>query len=290
MSFNLETAQAAAKTRFDWTALAFITAFHVGAVAALFYFSWGNLLAFGILYLFAGKGITVGYHRLLTHKSFKVPKWLERTWAVLGALNLQGGPIIWVAQHRQHHAESDTHLDPHDINKSFMWAHMFWIFKRYPVWFEDGQRSNYAPDVMKDGFYRWLDKYHYVPSLVVGAVLLGLGGFGMFLWGICLRLCWVYHSTWFVNSAAHRWGYRPFKEQLATNNWWVAILALGEGWHNNHHQFPTSAKHGLRFWEFDFSWISIWTMKKLGLASKIKLPSRDQLPWKNAADSAQEAG
>ena len=127
----------------------------------------------------------------------------------------------------------------------------------------------------------WIDKYHYFFPMGLGAVLLLMGGPGMFLWGFCLRLVAMYHSTWFVNSAAHAWGYRPFKEEIATNNWWVAILSLGEGWHNNHHKFPTSARHGLRGWEFDLSWIVIWTMKTLGIARKVKVPAAEELPWKN---------
>lgn len=277
--FNLSESTRTAKTRIDPYYIVYMTLMHSAAIAALFMFSWSNFLAGLILYFASGTGITVGYHRLLTHKSFKTPKWVEYVWATLGTLAMQGSPVIWIAQHRQHHLESDSELDPHNINEGFMWAHMWWIFKRYPAWYEDGQKKTFAPDLLKVGYYRWLDKYPYIPSALVGIGLLAFGGIGMFLWGFCLRLVCIYHFTWFVNSAAHKWGYRYFKNELATNNWWVALVSFGEGWHNNHHAFPTSARHGLRFWEFDISWVAIWTMSKLGLANKIKTPAKESLPW-----------
>lgn len=279
MKFDLAQSQLNSKTHIDYFYVFFITALHVGAVAAFFFFSWTNLLAFFLLYVMGGAGITIGYHRLLTHKSFVCPRWLEYFWATLGASAIQGGPITWVAQHRQHHQKSDTDLDPHNIHVGFMYAHMWWIFNRYPPAHEEGQRQTFAPDLLKHSYYRWLEKYAYMPAVVLGAALFYFGGWGLFLWGFCLRSVCIYHSTWLVNSAAHKWGYRYFKDELATNNWWVAIVALGEGWHNNHHAFPNSARHGLRGWEFDFSWISIWMMKKLGLATKIKVPAKEELPW-----------
>lgn len=278
LSTSLDRARALAKV--DWVRPLFIGLFHVGAVAALFHFSWTNFFIFFTLYVISGMGITTGFHRLLTHKSFKTPRWIEVLWTIAGTLALQGGPISWVADHRQHHGESDTHLDPHDIHKGFMWAHLFWMFRNYPKWYLEAHRKAYAPDMLKDPFFRWMEKYFWVPTVVVGLILLAIGGVPAVLWGIGFRLTFLYHSTWFVNSAAHKWGYRPFSHEVATNNWWVALLAFGEGWHNNHHAHPTSARHGLRAWEFDVSWISIWVMSKLGLASKIRLPRNEELPWK----------
>jgi fatty-acid desaturase len=282
MTFNLAEAYRSTRPKIDLMYLLFLSAFHIGAVAAIFYFSWANLLAFFVMYVISGIGITVGYHRLLTHKSFLVPKWVEYIFAVMGNIGMEGSPVTWVAHHRQHHKESDTDLDPHNIHKGFWHAHMLWVFMRYPGWYEKGQKELFAPDLQRDGFYRWLDKYHYLFPILIGVLFFVVGGLGLFLWAFCLRTVAMYHSTWFVNSAAHYWGYRPFKEEIATNNWWVAILALGEGWHNNHHKFPTSAKHGLRAWEIDPSWILIWTMKKLRIAKKVKQPSPEELPWKKA--------
>jgi fatty-acid desaturase len=287
--FNLNEAQKTAKAKLDPYYVIFMVVMHSAAFASLFLFSWSNLAAALTLYVLSGTGITIGYHRLLTHKSFKTPKWAEYIWATLGTLAMQGSPVIWVAQHRQHHLESDDELDPHNINRGFMWAHMWWIFKRYPGWYEEGVKNTFAPDLLKVPYYRWLDRYPYIPSLLVGILLLSIGGFSMFLWGFCLRIVCVYHFTWFVNSAAHKWGYRYFKGEMATNNWWVALLSFGEGWHNNHHAFPTSAKHGLRFWEVDFSWITIWVMSKIGLAQKLKTPAKSSLPWSKEKNKTTES-
>lgn len=278
-SFNLADSFSKTKPKTDLFYVTFIALFHIGAVASLFFWSWTNVVALVICYAMAGYGITVGYHRLLTHRGFVCPVWVERIWAVFGNLAMEGGPITWVANHRQHHKHSDKDLDPHDISKGFWWAHMGWIFRRYPSWYEQGIQDVFAPDLQRDPFMRWLDRYHYFFPSILGIGLLAFGGWGAFLWGFCLRTVLTWHSTWLVNSAAHIWGYRPFKNERATNNWWVAIVALGEGWHNNHHRFPTSARHGLRAWEFDSSWVLIWTMKKLGLAKKIKLPQPEELPW-----------
>jgi stearoyl-CoA desaturase (delta-9 desaturase) len=283
MQFDLAKARSQSHTRVDKFYVLFMSAIHLGAIAALFCFSWTALLVGVISYLVAGIGITVGYHRLLTHKSFKAPLWLERTFATVGNLALQGGPITWVAQHRQHHRESDKEFDPHNINAGFMWAHMLWVFMRYPRWYEESQRQAFAPDLIKDPYYRFLEKNHYLFPALSGALMFALGGWPAFLWGFCLRIVLMYHSTWFVNSAAHKWGYRPFREEIATNNWWVALLSFGEGWHNNHHAHPTSARHGLRAWEFDASWILIWTLKKLGLVTKVRVPAATELPWKQRA-------
>ncbi len=279
-TFDIAQAYKEAKTRFDTRALLFMVAIHVGAVAALFFWSWTNVLTGFLLYVMSGMGITIGYHRLLSHQSFKTWKGFEYFWALMGVLAAQRGPILWVAQHRQHHSKSDSPLDPHDINKGFFWAHMLWVFSGFPAWYEEGQKKTFAPDLLKDPVLRFLDKYYLLPITLLGVGLFWAGGLPLFLWGFCLRMVCVYHFTWFVNSAAHTWGYRHFKAEKATNNWWVALLTFGEGWHNNHHQFPTSARHGLRAWEIDVSWISIWFMSKFGMAQKIRLPRAEELPWK----------
>lgn len=288
-SFDLSASLSRAKPGFDFIRSTAIALFHVGAVAALFYPSWRNVGIAFLLYVISGTGITIGFHRLLTHKSFKTPRFAEILWTLAGCLALQGGPISWVADHRQHHGESDTKLDPHDIHRGFLWAHLTWMFRNYPKWYVEAHRKAYAPDLLKDKFFCWMETYFWLPTVIVGLALLYFGGIPAVLWGVCFRLVFLYHATWFVNSAAHKWGYRPFKSEIATNNWWVALLAFGEGWHNNHHAFPTSARHGLRGWEFDVSWISIWVMSKLGLASKIRLPRAEELPWKKARlEAAQQ--
>ena len=240
-----------ARQRFDWVNVPIITLFHIGALAALFCFSWTNLAVAFVFYVITGFGITVGYHRMLTHRSFQTPSWIEKAWTIAGVLALQGGPISWVALHRQHHNESDTPLDPHNIGDGFFHAHMWWLLRRPPTELERIQRLHFAPDLLRQPFFVWFEKHPWVPTVVLGIALLAVGGWSMLLWGLCFRTVFLYHATWFVNSAAHKWGSRPFKSHEATNNWWVAALSFGEGWHNNHHAFPTSARHGLRAWQFD---------------------------------------
>ncbi len=255
--------------RFSPALAVYFAAVHVGAVAAFAYFSWTNLAVMLLLYVMTGLGVTVGYHRLLAHRSFRVPPWLEYTLATSGVIALQGSPTTWVSDHRQHHFHSDRDHDPHDINRGLLYAHMGWIFFERPREAEHRRKLRMARDLMADPYYRWLDRYHYVPGLAVGAALLLIGGLPLFLWGFCLRLVVLYHSTWLVNSAAHAWGYRNFEDAKGANNWLVALLAFGEGWHNNHHAWPGSARHGMRRWEVDVSWWLIATLRRLGLARDV---------------------
>ena len=249
-------------------ALYFI-AVHVGALVSFAYFSWSNLAVMLGLYVLTGLGVTVGYHRLLAHRSFSAPRWLERTLVTLGVMALQGSPATWVSDHRQHHFHSDDVEDPHDISRGLFFAHMGWIFYLRPVDNERRRKQLYAGDVSKDPYYRWLDRFHYLPGLAVGAALLAIGGLPLFLWGFCARVTLLYHSTWLVNSAAHTWGYRRFDDAKGANNWLVALLAFGEGWHNNHHAWPSSARHGLDAREFDVSWWFIAALRKLRLAREV---------------------
>jgi fatty-acid desaturase len=246
----------------------FITV-HFGALLSLAYFSWANLTVMLVLYVLTGFGITVGYHRLLAHRSFRAPRWLERGLATLGALALQGSPATWVSDHRQHHFHSDRDCDPHDINRGLFFAHMGWIFYLRGDQAEERRKQRYARDLLHDPYYRWLDRYHYVPGFALGALLFLAGGLPLLLWGFCTRLTLLYHSTWLVNSAAHAWGYRRFADAKGANNWLVALLAFGEGWHNNHHAWPGSARHGLRPWEIDISWWLIAGLRGLGLARQV---------------------
>jgi fatty-acid desaturase len=259
-----------------------VAAIHMGAVASFWYFSWVNLVGFFVFYALGVWGITAGFHRLVTHKSFQTPKWLERVFVVLGLTAIQNGPIDWVAEHRLHHQESDTELDPHNIHKGFLWAHMGWMFQSRPEWFRQGMYATYAPDLMKDRFMVFADKMAIPFAVLMGVLMTFIGGFGFFLWAFCLKQAVLWHVTWFVNSASHLWGYRLFKHEQATNCWWVGLLAFGEGWHNTHHAFPTSARHGLRWWELDLTWLLIKSLSLMGLAKKVKLPAEENLPWKKA--------
>src|SRR2546423_10242125 len=250
---------------------AIMALFHVGAIAALFVFSWRNLAVAVFLYWFTtGLGISMGYHRLHTHRSYKVPRVLEYFFAICGALTLEGGPIFWVAVHRIHHQKSDQNGDPHSPRDGAWWAHVGWILFGETNHNNTRMMSKYAPDLAKYPFYVWLNNYHWIPIVGLAAVLFAIGGIPMVLWGVCLRVVVGLHATWLINSATHMWGARRFcTRDDSRNNWWVALLTFGEGWHNNHHAHPTSARHGLAWYELDLSWIQIKVLRFFGIARSV---------------------
>lgn len=257
----------------NWATTIVMVLFHLGALAGLFLFSWRVLAITIFLYwMTTGLGISMGYHRLHTHRSYKVPRLLEYFFAICGALTLEGGPISWVATHRIHHQKSDQHGDPHSPRDGAWWAHVGWLIFGETNHNNTRVMSKYAPDLAKDRFYVWLNNYHWVPMVVLGVILYALGGLPLFVWGIFVRVVFGLHATWLVNSATHMWGQRRFATRDdSRNNWWVALMTFGEGWHNNHHAHPTSARHGLAWYEFDPSWIQIKILKALGIAKSIKV-------------------
>jgi stearoyl-CoA desaturase (delta-9 desaturase) len=257
----------------NWPTIIVLVILHVGAVAALFMFSWANLAVTLFLLWFAtGLGISMGYHRLHTHRSYQVPRALEYLFAVCGALTFEGGPIFWVATHRVHHQKSDRPGDPHSPREGAWWSHMVWMLVGEAKHSNTRLMAKYAPDLAKDPFYVWLDNYHWLPNIVLAVLLYAIGGIPMVLWGICLRVVIGLHATWLVNSATHMWGSRRFATHDDSRNlWWVALITFGEGWHNNHHAHPTSARHGLAWYEFDPSWLQIQILKRFGIAKSVKV-------------------
>jgi len=247
--------------------------FHVMAIAAFFTFSWRNLAVALVLHWVAvGLGISMGYHRLHTHRGFKTYKWFEYFLAICGTLTLEGGPIFWVATHRLHHQYSDQPEDPHSPRVSGFWAHLGWIIFGEAQHSDTARLARYAPDLSKDRFYRWLSSYHWVPLTVLGFGLLAWGGWGMVNWAIFLRVTVGLHATWMINSATHMFGRRRFEtDDDSRNVWWVALLTFGEGWHNNHHAHPVSARHGLAWYEFDWTWVSLKVLKAVGLVWDVKV-------------------
>ena len=247
--------------------------FHVMSVVALFMFSWRNLIVALVLHWMAvGLGISMGYHRLHTHRGFKTYKWFDYFLAICGTLTLEGGPIFWVATHRLHHQYSDTPDDPHTPRVSGFWAHMGWIIFGEAQHSDTARLARYAPDLGKDPFYRWLSTYHWVPLTVLGLALLAWGGWGMVAWAIFLRVTVGLHATWMINSATHMFGSQRFKtDDDSRNVWWVALLTFGEGWHNNHHAHPVSAKHGMAWYEFDWTWVSLKLLSAVGLVWDLKV-------------------
>lgn len=270
----------------NWHTLTAVAIFHVLAIAALFYFSWANLLAASVLWWVAGSlGIGLGYHRLLTHRGFKVPKWIEYTLSVFGTLALQSGPLSWVTTHRIHHAFTETEKDPHSPRSGTYWAHIGWIFRGTSQNQSWATMQRYCPDFANDPVHQALNKYYWLPVLIVGLALFAIGGVGMVLWGIFFRTVIGWHFTWLVNSATHLWGTRRFETRDdSRNNALIAAITFGEGWHNNHHAYPRSAKHGLAWYEFDINWIQIWALKKLGLAKDVYAYSEKKEDKKPAKD------
>jgi fatty-acid desaturase len=249
--------------------------FHIHAVAALFQFTWTRLaIALFLYWVAVGLGISMGYHRLHTHRGFKTFKPFEYFLAICGTLTLEGGPMFWVATHRLHHQYSDQHQDPHTPRVSGFWAHMGWIVFGEAHHNDTKRMARYAPDLGKDPFYIWLTTYHWVPLTVLGFALLAIGGWGLVNWAIFLRVVAGLHATWLVNSATHMWGRRRFDtKDDSRNTWWVALMTFGEGWHNNHHAHPTSARHGLAWYEFDPTWLSLKFLRAVGLVWDVRAAS-----------------
>ena len=253
-----------------------LSAIHIGALAAFVpaTFHWSALVAAVVLMnVTGGLGITLCYHRALTHRGLRLRKPLEYLFAIFGALALQGDPIRWVATHRKHHAHSDSQGDPHGRNVGFRWAHVRWLYRQNDAMPTDEELRKFAPDLYAQPFYRALQYTHVPLQLALAVLLFVLGGWSWVIWGIFVRLVVSYHATWLVNSAAHSLGYRAYRTQdLSTNCWWVALISWGEGWHNNHHAFPYSARHGLRWFEIDPTWWSVKVLALLRLADRIKVP------------------
>jgi stearoyl-CoA desaturase (delta-9 desaturase) len=253
---------------------------HLGALGVFVpaFFSWSGVAAGVVLYILTGFGVTLGFHRLLTHRSLTLPRPLEYAWVLLGSLALQGGPIEWVAQHRAHHANTDRDGDPHDSHRGMPWAHVEWLFRSNKDRVHSEDRVRWAADLMRDPVYRALERYHLLVQITLAAALFAIGGWSWVIWGVFARLVFTYHCTWLVNSASHAVGYQTFRTgDRSTNNWWVALLTFGEGWHNNHHAFPFSARHGLRWFEFDPTYWTIKAMTWLKLARNVKLPTHEMM-------------
>ncbi|CAI9284416.1 unnamed protein product [Lactuca saligna] len=262
------------------------TFLHLLAFFAPFAFTWdafwiaiiGNLLT-GML------GITLSYHRLLSHRSLKLPKWLEYTFVYFGLLAAQGDPIYWVSIHRFHHKYVDSDNDTHSPINGFWFSHMGWILDSGYLLEKHPTYKN-VEDLTNQMFYMFLQKTYIWHLIGCGALLYTWGGFSYLVWGMGVRTVWFSHITFFVNSVCHIWGNQAWNTgDLSKNNWWVGVLAFGEGWHNNHHAFEYSARHGLEWWQIDFTWYIIQFLETVGLATNIKVPTDAQKRKKSFAIS-----
>ena len=270
----MSTSIAQSEHRINKGSVVGVTLLHLGALFAPFTFTWPAFWSFVILvWITGGLGICLTYHRLLSHKSFQCPKWFEYFLTFLGTLSFEGGALRWVATHRCHHATSDTEDDPHNSNKGFWWSHMLWFFKYSPRLEDRNFWVRYAPEFDRDPGHRLIEKFNWVGPATLAALLFLIGGFPFLVWGFFLRTVVVLHMTWFVNSATHRWGYQSFKSgDNSRNLWWMALVGFGEGWHNNHHAFQSSARSGLKWWEFYLTFLTIKLLSFLGLARAIRVP------------------
>ncbi|HIK56599.1 MAG TPA: fatty acid desaturase [Synechococcales cyanobacterium M55_K2018_004] len=267
-------------SQINWVNLGFFAAVHLLALLAPWFFSWSALgVAIFLHWLFGSIGICLAYHRMLTHRSFQVPKWFEYILTTIGAMALEGGPIFWVSGHRLHHAHTeDEDKDPYSSRRGFWWSHFLWLIYPREEFFNIEAYQRYAPDLARDPYYRWLDKYFVFLQIPLGVALYFLGGWPFVIYGMFVRTVVLWHSTWFINSATHMFGYRNFdSEDNSRNLWWAAILAYGEGWHNNHHTFPNMAKAGLRWYEFDPTYWVIKALQIVGLARKVVNPPAQAL-------------
>jgi stearoyl-CoA desaturase (delta-9 desaturase) len=262
--------------RLNWPVVGAMLLLHGALVAVPFTFTWGALGAFLFLHwLSASPGISLCFHRLLTHRAMRLARPVEILVALCGCLAWQGSPTSWVANHRKHHSTTDREGDPHTPRDTFWWSHMGWLVLPVREPTHEAIIRKYAPDLRADPFYRFLERTYPLYQVALGVVLYLLGGWSWVIWGIALRTVVVWHSTWLVNSATHLWGYRNFKtKDDSTNLWWVAYITYGEGWHNNHHGDPKTASYSRRWWEFDPTYLLIQLLKALRLAWDIRGPRR----------------
>ena len=261
---------------------------------------WGIPLVLVGNFIFGSIGINLGYHRMLTHKAASFPRWLEKAFVLCGVCSMEGSPLWWVCIHRMHHQHSDEAGDPHSPQENFFWGHMEWVYtpdlkhkSLYTV-------EKYIPDLITDPFLRWLHRgnkwvmIYLIHAAIFAAIGFALGfliaetaeraiqiGLQVFLWGVVVRTVYVWHITWLVNSASHRWGYRSYgTNDMSRNNWVVAMLTNGEGWHNNHHAAPRACSQGHRWWELDLTFTFVRLLQMIGLAwdvVPVKVPSHIQV-------------
>ncbi|MDH3503791.1 MAG: acyl-CoA desaturase [Nitrospirota bacterium] len=247
---------------------------------AYFYdFSWVDWTMFVILYLITGLGITVGYHRLITHRSFKCPNWIKAAFLIAGGMALENSALRWASDHVRHHARCDQKEDPYNATLGFWHSHCGWIF-----WKDPNRDPKYATRLQQDPLILWQDKY-YLPILLSGLLLpfvVGLlyngwiGGVGCFLLAGLARTFFVLNSTFFINSICHIWGDQPHgTADSSRDSWWISLLTFGEGYHNYHHMYQSDYRNGIRWYNFDPSKWLIWTLSKLGLAYDLRRQSPD---------------
>jgi fatty-acid desaturase len=283
----------------NWRYAAAVATYHLLALLAFvpwFYSSTGVALAVTGVYVFGAAGMNLCYHRLLTHRSFSCPLWLEHTFAIIAVWCVEDTPARWVATHRLHHHRSDDRADPHSPLVSLFWSHMGWLFLENTELGRNVAYDRYARDIIRDKFYRWIERYvvwitlaqsvlYYAAGFLIELALGGSTveavqfGASVWLWGVVVRTVVVWHISWSVNSFAHVFGYQNYETgDNSRNNAWVAVITSGEGWHNNHHAEPGSACNQRHWWEIDLTYLLLRLLVLLGLAWDVQLPRRGISP------------
>lgn len=266
-----DRAQEPKPLRRRWKLILVVVVLHLGPLLAVFPSNFTVSAVGAAIFLHCltiGFGISLGYHRLASHRSFQVPKALEYFFILCGTLAGQGSVKGWVGYHRMHHLYVDSLKDPHDSTQGFWWSHINWVLHENP---SHGKLANFTKDIANDPFYEFCHQHYLTLQIALAVLLYGLGGMPFLVWGTFVRLFVGFHTTFFVNSVCHTFGYRNFDlSDRSTNCWWVALLSFGEGWHNNHHAAQSSAKFSKHWWEIDLVWQIIRTLEKLGIAKNVR--------------------
>jgi stearoyl-CoA desaturase (delta-9 desaturase) len=281
-----------------WRYVSAVGSYHLLALLALlpwYYSRTGVVLAVVGVFVFGSIGINLCYHRLLSHRSFSCPLWLEHLFAIIAVCSLEDTPARWVATHRQHHHRADEQADPHSPMVNLFWAYMGWLFVENVDLVRPRNYDRYVRDIIRDPFYRWIERYYVWIVLAQSPLFFAVGflaaialgetggqaaqfGASLWLWGVVIRTIAVWHITWCGNSFPHLFGYRNYQtNDNSRNNAWVAIITNGEGWHNNHHADPSSASNQRHWWEMDLTFYFLRGLALLGLAWDIKLPRKNPL-------------
>lgn len=257
--------------RFHFDAIVAFAPLHAACLLLLWTpFQWSYLVWLAITYGVRMFAITAGYHRYFSHRSFKLNRVSQFVLAFLAQTSAQMGVLWWAAHHRVHHRYSDTGEDIHSpVCRSLWWSHIGWLLASE----SGGYDSRIMRDFEKFPELRLLNKYHRAPAILFGAAVFAAGGYPVFLWGFVVSTVLLWHCTFSINSLAHVWGSRPFETRdQSRNNLFLALITLGEGWHNNHHQFMSSARQGLQWWEIDMTYYVLKILSLLGIVRELRAP------------------
>jgi stearoyl-CoA desaturase (Delta-9 desaturase) len=273
--------------KISWNAIVVFVVLHLACLTAfLTEINVFVVILCGASYLVQMIGITIGYHRFFAHRSFKTSRPFQFLLACLGCSASQSGPSWWVARHRQHHRASDTAEDLHSpVTHGFWWSHSGWILSSD----SDGTDADSVKDLIRYPEIRWLDRYFWVPPLVLAGVCFLLGGWSGLIWGFLISTVLTHHATFTVNSVCHMWGRQRYGTGDASrNNFWVALITLGEGWHNNHHHYQSSARQGVRWWEIDVSYYLIRLLACFRCVWHVRTPPRGKSIARSTAPAQLE--